>query len=70
MRALAQVWSDAEFVQQPAAQLPWFHRCILLDKAKDPVRREGYADKALEHSWPRQMLTMRHCQVDGEAAVE
>ncbi|WP_075643984.1 PDDEXK nuclease domain-containing protein [Caballeronia udeis] len=30
MRSLAQVWPDAEFVQQPAAQLPWFHLCILL----------------------------------------
>lgn len=25
MRALAQAWPDPEFVQQPAAQLPWFH---------------------------------------------
>ncbi|WP_408463970.1 hypothetical protein [Paraburkholderia fungorum] len=25
MRSLAQAWPDVEFVQQPAAQLPWSH---------------------------------------------
>jgi predicted nuclease of restriction endonuclease-like (RecB) superfamily len=58
MRALAQAWPDAEFVQQPAAQLPWFHLCTLLDKVKDPEQRDWYADQALEHGWSRQMLTM------------
>jgi predicted nuclease of restriction endonuclease-like (RecB) superfamily len=59
MRALAQAWADAEFVQQPAAQLPWFHLCTMLDKVKDPEQRDWYADKALEHGWSRQVLTMQ-----------
>jgi predicted nuclease of restriction endonuclease-like (RecB) superfamily len=50
MRALAQAWPDAEFVQQPAAQLPWFHLCTLLDKVKDPEQRDWYADKAIRTS--------------------
>ncbi|OXC71739.1 PDDEXK nuclease domain-containing protein [Caballeronia sordidicola] len=59
MRSLAQAWPDAEFVQQPAAQLPWFHLCTLLDKVKDPEQRSWYADKTLEHGWSRQVLTMQ-----------
>ncbi|OMG71879.1 DUF1016 N-terminal domain-containing protein [Burkholderia ubonensis] len=49
MRALAQAWPAPEFVQQPAAQLPWFHLCTLLDKVKDPADRDWYAGKSLEH---------------------
>jgi predicted nuclease of restriction endonuclease-like (RecB) superfamily len=59
MRALAQAWPDVEFVQQPAAQLPWFHLCTLLDKVKDQEQRSWYADKTLEHGWSRQVLTMQ-----------
>lgn len=31
MRRFAEVWAEEEFVQQVAAQLPWFHNCVLLD---------------------------------------
>jgi hypothetical protein len=34
MRAFAEAWPDSEFVQQAAAQLPWFHLCVLMDKLK------------------------------------
>ena len=34
MRAFAAAWPEAEFVQQAAAKLPWFHLCTLLDKPK------------------------------------
>jgi hypothetical protein len=60
MRALAQAWPDAEFVQQPAAQLPWFHRYTLLDKVKGLEQRDWYAGNALEHGWSRQVVMM-HC---------
>jgi hypothetical protein len=59
MRSLAQAWPDAEFVQQPAAQLPWFHLCTLFDKVKDPGQRTWYAGKSLEHGGSRQVLTMQ-----------
>ena len=39
MRALADAWPDERFVQQVAAQLPWFHNCSLLDKIKAPEER-------------------------------
>ena len=32
MRRFAEAWAEEEFVQQVAAQLPWFHNCVLLDK--------------------------------------
>ncbi|WP_321917083.1 MULTISPECIES: DUF1016 N-terminal domain-containing protein [unclassified Paraburkholderia] len=49
MRALAQAWPDPQFVQQPAKQLPWRHLCTLPDKVKDPVQRDWYSTKTLEH---------------------
>ncbi|KVM65749.1 hypothetical protein WJ60_15555 [Burkholderia ubonensis] len=64
MRALAQAWPAPEFVQQPAAQLPWFHLCTLLDKVKDPADRDWYASKSLEHGWSRNVLAM---QIDTQA---
>ncbi|KVL64536.1 hypothetical protein WM03_32025 [Burkholderia ubonensis] len=64
MRALAQAWPAREFVQQPAAQLPWFHLCTLLDKVKDPADRDWYAGKSLEHGWSRNVLAM---QIDTQA---
>ena len=45
-------------MQQPAAQLPWFHLCTLLDKIKDPAVRDRYAGKSLEHGWSRSVLAM------------
>jgi predicted nuclease of restriction endonuclease-like (RecB) superfamily len=59
MRALALAWPEPEFVQQPAAQLPWFHLCTLLDKIKEPAARDWYASKSLEHGWSRSVLAMQ-----------
>ena len=39
MRAFAAAWPDLEFVQQAAAQLPWSHHCILLDKLSSAEER-------------------------------
>ena len=36
MRAFAEAWPDAEFVQGVLAQLPWYHQLALLDKLPDP----------------------------------
>jgi len=59
MRALAEAWPSGEFVQQAAAQLPWFHLCTLLDKLKSNDLREWYALRAAEHGWSRSMLVMQ-----------
>jgi predicted nuclease of restriction endonuclease-like (RecB) superfamily len=39
MRAFAEAWPDEPFVQQAAAQIPWFHNCVLLDKVKAAEER-------------------------------
>jgi hypothetical protein len=45
MRSLAQAWPDPDFVQQPAAQLPWFHLHLAGQgqglREQGLVRREG-----------------------------
>jgi len=56
MRAFAEAWPDEQFVQQVAAQMPWFHNCVLLDKLSMPSEREWYARKAIENGWSRNVL--------------
>lgn len=57
-RAFSQAWPGAEFVQQPAAQLPWLHLCTLLNKLKTNEERDWYLTKALQHNWSRNILVM------------
>lgn len=59
MRAFAKAWPQVQIVQQVAAQLPWFHNCVLLDKLKSPAERLAYANAAIEHGWSRDMLTIQ-----------
>jgi len=59
MRAFASAWPDGEFVQQAAAQLPWFHLCTLIDKLKTREERDWYLAKAVEHNWSRNILVMQ-----------
>ena len=59
MRAFAAAWPEAEFVQQAAAQLPWFHLCTLVDKLKTQDEREWYLAKAIEHGWSRNVLVIQ-----------
>lgn len=59
MRAFAEAWPDAEFVQAVLAQLPWYHQLALLDKLNHPEDRRWYATKAIEHNWSRNILVMQ-----------
>jgi predicted nuclease of restriction endonuclease-like (RecB) superfamily len=59
MRAFAQAWPEADFVQQAAAQLPWFHLCTLIDKLKSREERDWYLASAIEHNWSRNILTLQ-----------
>jgi predicted nuclease of restriction endonuclease-like (RecB) superfamily len=58
MRAFAQAWPDAEFVQQAVAQLPWGHNLVLLDRLSAKAERRWYAAKAIEHNWSRNVLNI------------
>jgi len=59
MRAFAEAWPEAEFVQAVLAQLPWYHQLALLDKLKTEEERRWYVAKALEHNWSRNILVMQ-----------
>jgi predicted nuclease of restriction endonuclease-like (RecB) superfamily len=56
MRAFADAWPDEQFVQQVAAQIPWFHNCVLLDQVKNPGEREWYIRQTIENGWSRNVL--------------
>ena len=43
-------------VQQVAAQIPWFHNCILMDRIKNPKEREWYISQTVENGWSRNVL--------------
>jgi len=58
MRAFAEAWPDAEFVQAVLAQLPWYHHLALLEKLTSPEDRRWYAAKTIEHNWSRNVLVM------------
>src|ERR1700722_14993325 len=56
MRAFAAAYPDREFVQQVVALLPWGHNIRLVEALKEPVDREWYARRAIEHGWSRNVL--------------
>jgi len=58
MRAFAQAWPNAEFVQGVLARLPWFHHISLLEKLEEPHERSWYAEQAVAHNWSRNVLVM------------
>ncbi len=46
MRAFSEAYPEEQFVQQVAAQIPWFYNCLLLDKVED-LRIEQYPPERL-----------------------
>ena len=64
MRAFAAAWPEREFVQQVAAQIPWFHNCILLDRVVDATTREWYIKSTIAEGWSRNILAL---QIKGRA---
>lgn len=59
MRAFAAAWSERSFVQQAAAQIPWFHNCLLLDRISDPATRQWYIEATRREGWSRNILAMQ-----------
>ena len=56
MRAFAEAWPDEQIVQQAAAQIPWFHNVVLLEKVEDPAERLWYVRQTIEYGWSRNVL--------------
>jgi len=59
MRSFADAWPDIELVQQLAAQMPWFHNCVLLDKVKSPEQRTWYVQQTISNGWSRNILVQQ-----------
>lgn len=57
MRKFAENYPD-ENCAAAAAQLPWGHNMLLLDKLSDSSQRLWYAQQAIENGWSRSMLEM------------
>jgi len=46
-------------VQQLAAQIPWFHNCILRERAQGPADREWYIRQTIQNGWSRNILALQ-----------
>lgn len=65
MRSFAGAWPDrAAIMQEPLAQVPWYHHIALLEKLVDPAARLWYARQIGEHGWSHNMLVL---QIRGRA---
>ncbi len=58
MRAFAAAWPEPAIVQRSAAQLPWRHHQLLLDKLDSADQRLWYAAAALDGGWSRDVLAL------------
>jgi predicted nuclease of restriction endonuclease-like (RecB) superfamily len=56
MRQFAAACPTLHFLQQPAAELPWFHIVTLLTSLKDEPERAWYATAAVANGWSRDIL--------------
>jgi predicted nuclease of restriction endonuclease-like (RecB) superfamily len=59
MRAFATAWPDRSIVQQAAAQIPWFHNCVLLDRVSDASIRSWYINQTIKNGWSRNLLELQ-----------
>ncbi len=57
MRAFAEAYPDPKVVQRVAAQLPWAHNMVLIDKLKRIEERMWYAAAAVQYGWSRAVLS-------------
>ena len=56
MAKFAETYPDAQFVQQVAAQIPWGHNLVLLDKVSDFEERNWYIETCRQNGWSRNVL--------------
>lgn len=56
MRRIAEIFDENENLQEPLADLTWYHLQTLMDKISDKNIYLWYANKALENGWSRNIL--------------
>ncbi len=67
MRTFAAAYPNS-IAQQPAAQLPWRHIMVLLDKVADPEARAWYTEQDVRHGWSSAVLA-HHISTDRYARI-
>ena len=63
MRKFAEEYPDFKFVQEPLAQITWYHNIILMDKIDDIEERKWYIKEIVQNGWSSNMLKM---QINGK----
>ena len=56
MKQLAEAYPDEQIAQQLAAQIPWFHNCVILDKIPNHEHREFYIRQTIQKGWSLNVL--------------
>ena len=56
MAKFAKTYTNIEFVQRCAAQIPWRHNIALLDKVKDENECKWYIQEVIKNGWSRDWL--------------
>lgn len=56
MRRFAEIFDENENLQEPLADLTWYHLQTLMDKISDKNIYLWYVNKALENGWSRNIL--------------
>lgn len=64
MRSFAAAWPKRAIVQEPLAQLPWYHHIALLEKLDTAGERLWYARRSAVHGWSHNILSL---QIEGRA---
>ena len=59
MRTFAEAYPDQAIVQRIAAQIPWRHNQVLIDKLNAQSERIWYAQQSLDNGWSRDILVMQ-----------
>ena len=59
MRAFAAAWPERAIVQEPLAQIPWYHHIALLEKLDNPVERLWYVYQVIEQGWSHNILELQ-----------
>lgn len=63
MRKFAETYDDFEFVQQAAAQIPWFHNVAIMENIKNSNERLFYIKATINNGWSRNVLIF---QIDSD----
>ncbi|TAK37096.1 MAG: DUF1016 domain-containing protein [Saprospiraceae bacterium] len=59
MRQFAETYPDFEIVQEPLAQISWYHNITLLQKCSSQKERLWYAAQAMENGWSRNVMAFQ-----------